>query len=84
MEEKPLNHFELSSVVGERIIDKPELPKQGFAARTSTDTETIEGEVQLKVGRSRGFTVHSDEPPQVGGTGKFPTPMAYLEMGIGF
>ncbi|OGL67470.1 MAG: hypothetical protein A3J27_10400 [Candidatus Tectomicrobia bacterium RIFCSPLOWO2_12_FULL_69_37] len=84
MEEKPLNPFEQSTVAGERITDKPELPRQGFAMHLVADAETIEGEAHLKLGKSRGFEVYSDEPPHIGGTNKFPPPMSYLAMGIGF
>jgi uncharacterized OsmC-like protein len=48
------------------------------------ELESIEGEAHLKVGHSRGFDVFSDEPPHIGGTNKYPPPMSYLAMGIGF
>lgn len=83
-EEKPLVTAQLSSKPGERITDKPELPRQGVALRIDADLESIEGEVHLKLGRSRGFEVYSDEPPHIGGTNKHPPPMSYLAMGIGF
>jgi hypothetical protein len=79
-----LNPFEQSTTPGERIIDKPELPRQGFAAHMEADLETMEGEIQLKMGKSRGFTVYSDEPAHIGGTNKYPPPMSYIAMGIGF
>ncbi|MBI3126484.1 MAG: hypothetical protein HYZ11_02635 [Candidatus Tectomicrobia bacterium] len=84
MTDKPLNPFEQSTAPGERITDKPELPRQGFAMHLEADTETIEGETHLKLGRSRGFEVYSDEPPHIGGTNRFAPPMSYLAMGIGF
>ena len=84
MAEKPLNPFEQSTKPGERITDKPELPQQGFAMHMVADTESIEGEAHLKLGKSRGFEIYSDEPPHIGGTNKFPPPMSYLAMGIGF
>ena len=84
MEQKPLNPFEQSSKPGERIIDKPELPTQGFAVHIEAEAETIAGEMHLKVAHSRGFKVYSDEPGHIGGTNKFPPPMSYLAMGIGF
>ena len=84
MSDKPLNPFEQSGKPGERIIDKPELPPQGFAVHIEADTESIEGEMHLKVGQSRGFEIFSDEPPHIGGTNKFPPPMSYLALGIGF
>jgi hypothetical protein len=84
MEEKPLNMFEQSTKPGERITDKPELPPQGFAMHMVADTESIEGEAHLKLGKARGFEIFSDEPAHIGGTNKFPPPMSYLAMGIGF
>jgi hypothetical protein len=84
MDEKPLNPLEQSTVPGERITDKPELPRQGFAMTMAAEAETIEGEVHLKVGRARGFEVYTDEPPHIGGTDKYPAPMPYLALSIGF
>lgn len=84
MEEKPLNPFEQSTKPGERITDKPELPRQGFAMHMIADTESIEGEAHLKLGKARGFEIYSDELPQIGGTNKYPPPMGYLAVGIGF
>lgn len=84
MGEKPLNPFEQSTKPGERITDKPELPRQGFAMHMVAETESIEGEAHLKVGHARGFEIFSDEPPHIGGTNRYPPPMSYLAMGIGF
>jgi len=66
MEEKPLNMFEQSTKPGERITDKPELPPQGFAMHMVADTESIEGEAHLKLGKARGFEIYSDEPAHIG------------------
>jgi hypothetical protein len=84
MEERPLNMLDQSTRPGERITDKPELPQQGLAMHMVAEAESIEGEVHLKVGRSRGFEIWSDEPPHIGGTNRYPPPMAYLALGIGF
>ncbi len=84
LDEKPLNMLEQSTKPGERLTDKPELPRQGFAMHMAADTESIEGEAHLKLGRSRGFEIYSDEPPQIGGTNRYPPPMSYLAVGIGF
>jgi hypothetical protein len=84
MDEKPLIFREMSSKPGERITDKPELPRQGVAMHIVADVESIEGEAHLKLGHSRGFDVYSDEPPLIGGTNTYPPPMSYLAMGVGF
>ena len=46
-EEKPLTFLEMSSKPGERITDKPELPRQGVAMHIEADLESIEGEPHL-------------------------------------
>ncbi len=84
MEEKPLIFSEQSSKPGERVTDKPELPQQGLAMHMVADLESIEGEVHLKVGSVRGFEIFSDEPALIGGSNRYPPPMAYLASGIGF
>jgi len=84
MEEKPLNFSEQSVKAGERITDKPELPPQGLAMHLVAEAESIEGEVHLKLAHARGFEIYSDEPPLIGGTNRYPPPMAYLASGIGF
>ena len=84
MTEKPLTFLDQSSKPGERVTDKPELPPQGLAMHMVADLETIEGEVHVKRGTSRGFEIFSDEPPHIGGTNRYPPPMSYLAMGIGF
>ena len=83
-EEKPLTFLQMSTKPGERITDKPELPRQGVAMHIEAELESIAGEPHLKLGHSRGFDVYSDEPPHIGGTNKYPPPMSYLAMGIGF
>jgi len=70
--EKPLDLFSASTKPGERITDKPELPAKGIIMRLRAHAETVEGEAHLKVGTSKGRTVYSDEPPQIGGTDKYP------------
>ena len=81
---KPLGNEDLSENPGERIIDKPELPAAGITNENDVTTETVTGEMQLKVGRSGKFQVYCDEPVRIGGTDRYPSPMAYLAMSIGF
>ena len=69
---------------GNRAIDKAELPEGGITNENDAFTETIVGELQLKRGTSRHFEVFCDEPARIGGTDKYPSPMAYLAMAIGF
>jgi hypothetical protein len=45
----PLDPADESFVPGERTIDKPELPRQGYAFSMAADTETVAGEGQLKL-----------------------------------
>lgn len=82
--EKPLDSMQLGNEVGRRIIDKPELPPEGIATDSEVYTEVIEGSAQLKRGTNRDFEVFCDEPAQIGGTDKYPSPMAYMAMGTGF
>jgi len=84
MSDAPLKFSEQSSKPGERVTDKPELPQQGLAMHMTAEAESIEGEVHLKLGRARGFEIQSDEPALIGGSNRFPPPMAYLPLGIGF
>ena len=82
--EKPIDGMNTSSEVGQRIIDKPELPAQGVSTDSEVYTEMIEGEMHLKRGTSGKFEIFSDEPERIGGTDKYPTPMSYMAMGTGF
>lgn len=81
---KPLGNEDLSDKVGERVIDKPELPAPGITNENEAHTEFIAGELQLKLGRAGKFEVMCDEPVRIGGTDKHPSPMSYLAMAIGF
>ena len=81
---KPLGNEDLSNQSGERIIDKPELPAAGITNENDVMTETVSGEMQLKLGRSGKFEVYCDEPARIGGTDRYPSPMTYLAMSIGF
>ncbi len=81
---KPLGNEDLSDKPGERIIDKTELPPQGITNENDVMTEVISGEMQLKRGRAGKFEVLCDEPARIGGTDRYPSPMAYLAMSIGF
>ena len=82
--EQPTTPADQSSVPGERIIDKPEHPPQGYANTIVTEMETIEGKGQLKVGRSGAYEVFCDEPPRLGGDGEYPQPLNYFALGVGF
>ena len=74
----------LSTVPGERIIDKPDIPPQGVEQYMEAYTEKLEGHFHLKLGRHRKFEVYSDEPPRIGGADTYCSPMGYLAMAIGF
>jgi hypothetical protein len=80
----PLSNQDLSDRPGERIIDKPELPPAGITSENDALCETVENQVQLKIGRAGKFEVWCDEPARIGGTDTYPSPMAYLAMSIGF
>ena len=84
MSAKPLGNEDLSERVGERVIDKPELPAQGITNGNDVHTEFVAGELQLKRGVAGRFEVYSDEPARIGGTDRYPSPMNYLAMAIGF
>ena len=73
-----------SSVPGERVIDKPELPPEGLSSDSEVYTEVVAGSTQLKRGVVEGFEVFCDEGERIGGTGKYPTPMTYMAMGTGW
>ena len=81
---KPLGNEDLSVKPGERVIDKPELPAQGITNENDVLTETIAGEFHLKRGTVGKFEVFSDEHSRIGGTDRYPSPMNYLAMAIGF
>jgi hypothetical protein len=82
--EKPLDGSNLPSEVGQRIIDKPELPAQGVQTDNEVYTEVVAGEMHLKRGVFGKFVVFSDEAARIGGTDKYASPMAYMAMGVGF
>lgn len=84
MSEKPMNPNTESTVPGERVIDTPELPKQGYVILQYADTETVQGKGQLKVGHHRQFEVYCDEPARLGGNDEYPQPLTYIAMGVGF
>ena len=81
---KPLGNEDLSDKPGERVIDKPELPAQGITNENEALTEVVEGELQLKRGTAGKFEVLCDEPVRIGGMDRYPSPMSYLAMAIGF
>jgi len=81
---KPLGNEDLSDKPGERVIDKPELPAPGITNENEALTEVVEGELQLKRGTAGKFEVLCDEPARIGGTDRYPSPMSYLAMAIGF
>jgi hypothetical protein len=82
--EKPLDGNDLPSAVGQRIIDRPELPAQGVQTDNEVYTEVVAGEMHLKRGVFGKFEVFSDEAARIGGTDKYPSPMTYMAMGVGF
>ncbi len=80
--EKPIVTTDQSAAPGEWSIDKPELPKAGTVSYQWAETESMEG--QLKVGRKEKFEVFCDEPPRIGGQDRYPQPLTYICMGVGF
>jgi hypothetical protein len=80
----PVDGMNLPSEVGQRVIDKPELPPEGIATDSEVYTEIVVGEGQLKRGTIGKFEVFSDEAARIGGTDKYPSPMSYMAMGTGF
>ena len=82
--EKPLDGNNLPSTVGDRVIDKPELPAGGISNENDVYTEVVAGEMHLKRGSSGKFEVFTDEAPRLGGTDRYPSPMSYLAMAVGF
>ena len=81
---QPLGNEDLSDKPGERVIDKPELPAQGITNENDVLTEVIAGEMHLKRGVFGKFEVYSDEAARIGGTDRYPSPMTYLAMAVGF
>ena len=81
---QPLGNEDLSDKPGERVIDKPELPAQGITNENDVVTEVIAGEMHLKRGVFGKFEVYSDEAARIGGTDRYPSPMTYLAMAVGF
>ena len=81
---KPLGNEDLSDKPGERVIDQPELPAAGITNENEAVTEVIAGQMQLKRGTSGKYEVFCDEPARIGGTDRYPSPMTYLAMAIGF
>jgi hypothetical protein len=80
----PVDGMNLPSEVGQRVIDKPELPPEGIATDSEVYTEVVAGEGQLKRGTIGKFEVFCDEAARIGGTDKYPSPMSYMAMGTGF
>jgi hypothetical protein len=81
---KPLGNEDLSAQPGERVIDRPELPPGGITNENDVHTEVVAGEMHLKRGIAGKFEVFSDEAARIGGTDKYPSPMSYLAMAVGF
>ena len=82
--EAPLDHMAESPAPGQRPIDKPDLPAQGFVLTIAADAETIEGKLHLRRGRYGKFEVLCDEPEMMGGEDSYPTPLGYISLGVGF
>ena len=82
--DKPLDGMNLPSEIGQRIIDKPELPPQGVNTDNEVYTEVVAGEMHLKRGVYGKFEVFCDEAARIGGTDKYASPMTYMAMGVGF
>jgi hypothetical protein len=82
--DKPVDGTNLPTEIGQRIIDRPELPTQGVSTDNEVYTEAVAGEMHLKRGTHGKFEVFSDEAARIGGTDKYPSPMTYMAMGVGF
>ena len=80
----PLDGNATSCVPGERVIDKPELPRRGIYTDATVRVEMVEGSIQLKRGLADDFEVFSDEHERIGGNSAYPTPMHYVALGTGF
>jgi hypothetical protein len=82
--EKPVDGNSLPAEIGNRIIDKPELPPQGVTTDNEVYTEVVIGKGQLKRGTYGKFEVFCDEAQRFGGDDTYPSPMTYMAMGVGF
>ena len=82
--EEPLDASKLRTEVGQRVIDKPDLPPQGIFTDNEAYAETVAGEMHLRRGLADKFEVFCDEGTRIGGTDRYPTPMAYMALGTGF
>ena len=82
--DEPVDGNNLPNEIGKRIIDQPELPKQGVSTDNEVYTEVVAEAGQLKRGTFGKFEVFSDEAARIGGTDKYPSPMSYLAMAVGF
>ena len=82
--EGPVDGHSTSTVPGERVRDKPELPPKGLYTDNTVHAEMVEGSLQLKRGTAGEFEIFCDEGAHIGGTARYPTPMAYLAMATGF
>ena len=82
--DKPVDGFLTPSTVGERVIDKPELPKGGIFTDQTVSCEMVGASLHLKKGTYKHFEVLSDEAAFIGGKETAPSPMTYLAMATGF
>ncbi len=80
----PVDGMNLPIEIGQRVIDKPELPPEGITTDSEVYTEVVAGEMQLKRGTIGKFEVFSDEGARIGGTDRYASPMSYMAMGTGF
>ena len=84
-DDKPVNLFTAPTEPGQRIIDKPELPKGGIVTDQTVTCEFIAGEsAHLNRGTWGKFEVFSDEGAFIGGKETAPSPMTYLAWATGF
>lgn len=71
------------------------LPPGGRRMTLGADIEIIEGHLKVARGGAssaaggpeddrRAFEFHSDEPPFLGGEGRYPQPLLYVAAGVGF
>ena len=83
MTDEPILTTEQSTVPGEWPIGQPEFSPGGTISCQWAETQWS-GDGQIKVGRKDKFEIFCDEPPRIGGQGRYPQPLTYICMGVGF
>lgn len=63
---------------------RTELPAGGYMSTRVARVRMVEGDMTLKVGEFERHTIYSDEGPRSGGEDRYPTPLGYIAMAVGF